>query len=90
MIGDLLDESHWTAMLTDSRVTTAGRADSYINASHLKRTRHAHQVTALALGQLESEAYDMKKMKIVVHGRYGWKREAPPFASGSKFRNWNC
>lgn len=48
-------------MLTDSGIATPGRADSYIHASHLKRTRRAHQVTALALAQLKSEAYDQLK-----------------------------
>lgn len=61
VVGDLLDESGWTTLLTDSGVATAGRADSYIHASHLKRTRHAHQVTTKALAQLENEAYEQLK-----------------------------
>ena len=71
VIGDLLDESGWTTMLTDSGVATVGRADSYINASNLKRTRHAHQVTALALARLESEAYEHLKKED--ENRSTWK-----------------
>eukprot|EP00794_Sanderia_malayensis_P019361 gene19361-21281_t len=57
-IRDLLESSGWTVALTDAAVATSGTADSYLKAVHITRTRHAHQVTALALSYLQKEAYD--------------------------------
>ena len=56
-IGDFLEDSGWTAALTESGVATAGKADSFLNASHLTRTRRVHQVTLLALAKLQHEAW---------------------------------
>lgn len=39
-IGDLLDRSGWTAALTEAEVASSGVADSFLKASHLKRTRY--------------------------------------------------
>ncbi len=32
-------------------------ADSFLKATHLTRTRHAHQVSALALAKLQEDAF---------------------------------
>lgn len=56
-LGNLLDCSGWTESLTEANVTTAGTADSCLKASHITRTRHCHQVTALALSKLQQEAF---------------------------------
>ena len=81
LVGNLLDESGWTTMLNDSGVATSGRADSYIHASHLKRTRHSHQVTALALAQLELEAFE--QLRKDGEDRSSWKikmeKKSPTF-----------
>ena len=53
MLGDYLADSGWTTALTDAGVATAGIADSLLKASHLTRTRHAHQVTCVALYSLQ-------------------------------------
>lgn len=34
MVGDLLNESGWATLLTESEIATPGRADSFIYASH--------------------------------------------------------
>ena len=34
-----------------------GTADSFLKASHLTRTRHAHQLSVLALSKLQHEAF---------------------------------
>ena len=47
-VGDLLCKSGWTDVLVETNVATSGTADSYLNATHITRTRHAHQVTCLA------------------------------------------
>ena len=60
-IGDFLEDSGWTAALTESGVATAGKANSFLTASHLTRTRRVHQVTLLALSKLQREAWTMYK-----------------------------
>ena len=40
VLGDLLDESGWTAALTEADVASSGVADSFIKATHLVRTRY--------------------------------------------------
>lgn len=57
LCGDLLESSGWTTALSDSGVASAGTADSFLRVSHLTRTRHAHQVTALSLSKLQRDAF---------------------------------
>ena len=57
MLGDVLKDSGWTIALTEAEVASAGTADSFIHASHVKKTRLAHQVTACSLYQLCKTAY---------------------------------
>lgn len=57
MIGDLLDGSGWTNAITTAGIATSGTADSFIKASHVTRSRHAHQITAAALSILQHNAY---------------------------------
>lgn len=52
LCGDLLDCSGWTNALTDAGVASSGTSESFLKVSHLARTRHAHQVTVLALSKL--------------------------------------
>jgi len=56
-LGDMLEDSGWTSALTESEVASSGTADSFLRVVHLTRTRHAHQVTLLALHKLQKEAY---------------------------------
>lgn len=39
-IGDLLDGCGWATAMSDSEVTTTGRADACLKAQHLMKTRH--------------------------------------------------
>lgn len=55
--GDYLEGSGWTTALTQANVASSGTADSFLNASHLTRTRHGHQVSLLALHKLQDEAF---------------------------------
>ena len=57
LLGDILDGSGWTSVLSSAGVSSVGRADSFIKATHVTRTRHAHQVTAAALHILQCKAY---------------------------------
>ena len=45
-LGNWLDGSGWTDVLVQAEVAKSGTADSFLKASHITRTRHAHQVTA--------------------------------------------
>ena len=56
-IGEILDSSGWTTALCDAGVASPGIADSFLKASHLTRTRHAHQVTLIALSRLQRDAW---------------------------------
>ena len=56
-IGDWLEGSGWTTALVNAHVTSAGKAESMLRASHVVRTRHAHQVTAASLHILLQRAY---------------------------------
>uniref|UniRef100_UPI00358FF46D uncharacterized protein n=1 Tax=Myxine glutinosa TaxID=7769 RepID=UPI00358FF46D len=49
---------HHFSVLHYQNVATAGMADSFLKASHVTRTRHAHQVTSSALSILMRKAYD--------------------------------
>lgn len=57
-LGDLLNGSGWTNALTQAGIATAGMSDSFLKGAHVKRTRHAHQVTSSALSILLHAAYD--------------------------------
>ena len=61
MLGHYLASSGWTIALTDAGIATAGTADSFLNASHLTRTRRAHQLTCVALNSLQQKAYQLAK-----------------------------
>lgn len=60
-LGDLLSHSGWTNALTDSGISSAGTSDSFLKSSHITRSRHAHQLTALALSKLQIEAYNQNQ-----------------------------
>ena len=57
LLGDWLDGSGWTSALVAAEVATRGVADSFIKATHVTRTRQAHQVTAACLFILQNKAY---------------------------------
>ena len=57
-LGDWLDGSGWAQTLVRADITTPGTAESFLRASHVTRTRRAHQVTAAALHILQHRAYD--------------------------------
>ena len=43
--------------LTQAGIASSGTADSFLKAAHLTRTRHGHQVCALALSKLQQDAF---------------------------------
>jgi len=56
-IGEWLQESGWVQALVQAEITSAGTADSFLQASHVSQTRRA-QVTAAALYTLQQHAYN--------------------------------
>ena len=57
VLGNWLDGSGWASVIADAGVASTGVADSFIKASHLTRTRRAHQITAASLSILQNNAY---------------------------------
>lgn len=57
VLGDLLEDSGWTSALVQANIASTGTADSLIKASHVTKTRHAHQVTAASVHTLLHRAY---------------------------------
>ena len=57
MIGHWLDSSGWVHCLVQANVSTPGVAESFIHASHVKRTRYAHMVTAASLFVCQQRSY---------------------------------
>jgi len=56
-LGDILEGSGWTTALTEAEIASSGIVDSFLIVAHLAQTRHAHQVTIVALQKLQQEAY---------------------------------
>ena len=52
-----LEKSRCTSALVQADIASPGTADSFLEASHLTRTRHANQVTASSLFILSNRAY---------------------------------
>lgn len=57
VLGDWLEGSGWTVVLSDANVATPGTANSFLKATNVTRTRRAHQVTACSLFILLKRAY---------------------------------
>ncbi|KAJ8027190.1 hypothetical protein HOLleu_32259 [Holothuria leucospilota] len=57
VLGYLLEGSYWTGAVVQAWVTTSEPADSFLKASHVTRTRWAHQFTARSLYLLQQSAY---------------------------------
>jgi len=56
-IGDWLDGSGWISALVNAGITSTGRGEAMLHASHVIRSRHAHQVTAASLFILQQRAH---------------------------------
>jgi len=57
VLGDWLEDSGWIEALVQANVASAGTAESFLKASHVKRSRLAHEVTASSLHILLKKAY---------------------------------
>ena len=57
LLGDWLEDISWTNALVQADIASSGTADSFIRASHVTKTHHAHQVIAASLYTLLHQAY---------------------------------
>ena len=56
--GYWLDGSGWIKALTNSGISTSGKAQSFISVHHICRTRYMHQASVATLYMLMRKAYD--------------------------------
>ena len=62
--GDLLDGSGWCEAIVGSGIAGEGKAESFIKATHVSRTRYMHQVSAASLYILQQKAYDGYRLGV--------------------------
>ena len=60
--GDWLEDSGWCTLLTDV-IASSRKAESFLNASHVSRTRYVHQVSAAAIHILMTRAYQKQSIE---------------------------
>ena len=89
--GNYLEASGWTNALTEAGIASSGTADSFLKVSHLTRTRHAHQVTALALAKLQNDAFLRSEGPHNDEVKDAWKKKmvqkSPTFQYGDTVLN---
>lgn len=73
--GDYLEGSGWTAALTQAGVASSGTADSFLNCSHITRTRQAHQISTLALAKLQEDAFSRTGQPHTEEAKETWRQE---------------
>ena len=78
LLGDWLEDSGWIDVIVQAKVASPGIADSFLKASHLTKTRHAHQVTASSLYILLRRSYESYTMSLM------------PEESPLTFEEWCC
>lgn len=74
-LGDYLEDSGWTIALTQAGIASSGTADSFLKAAHLTRTRHGHQVCALALYKLQQDAFLSTEALHDEENKEAWRQE---------------
>ena len=57
VLGEWLEDSGWTHALIQADIASPGTADSFLKASHIAKTRRAHQISACSLYILLQSAY---------------------------------
>ena len=85
--GDYLEASGWTNALTQAGIASSGTADSFLKAAHLTRTRHAHQVSALALTKLQSDAFFHTGVLQDENSKEVWRQEM--ISMSPTFQYWD-
>ena len=86
-IGEFLEGSGWTSVLCGAAIVTQGTADSLLKASHLTKTCHCHQVTALASMKLQKDAWERMKSMEPTTNFQSWKEDM--IKKSPTFQFWN-
>ena len=68
VLGEWLEASGWTHALTQADIASSGTADSILKASHVTKTRRAHQIAACSLYILLQAAYSQYKLEYPESG----------------------
>ena len=84
--GDYLEESGWTTALSLAGIASTGTTDSFLIAAHFTRTRHAHQVSCLALSKLQQDAFLQCELEGP-HAKEMWRQEV--IIKSPTFQFWN-
>ena len=82
-IGDLHIGSDCASAISQANIATPGTAESFLKASHVKKSAGAHQVTACVLHKLRQDAYTKDDTEI---SRANWSKERS--ASSVQFKFW--
>ena len=75
-IGELLEGSGWVPILTEAGCASTATVDSFLKCAHLTKTRHAHQVTAMALALLQRKALESFKSEEVDKSFGEWRQDS--------------
>ena len=94
MLGHWLTGSGWIQCLVEAGIATSGVAESFLTASHVKRTRHVHTVTAAALyvnlHRMYAEYCSNSQMALLtVLGSGERTGKYHLFSSNTGVRSWN-
>ena len=57
ILGDWPEDSGWCSGTTEAEITSSSKAQSFLSASHVARTRYTYQVTAASLQILMIKTY---------------------------------
>ena len=88
VLSNWLESSGWTASLVKAKITSSGKAKSFLSGSHPKRSRYAHQVTCASLSLLLNGAYQQTHKKMIkIVGCPERKGNRLIFCTG--VRSWN-
>ena len=88
LLGDWLESSSQSESLVKVKITSPGKAESFLSGSRPKRSRYVHQVTCASRSLLMNQAYQQSHSK---NDQNSWtsekKRLSPQFYTG--VRSWN-
>ena len=88
LLDNWLESSGWTESLIKAKITSPGKAESFLSGNHPKRSKYEHQVTCAAISLLTNEAYQQSHSK---NGQNIWMSEKKgcriSFSAG--VRSWN-
>ena len=86
VLGHWLEGSGWVEALHQANIATLGVAESFLKATHVTRTRHAHHVTACVLYAMLKDAYEKDQNENIGHNCINFldwchqrKEESPQF-----------